>query len=65
MGLREMKGVSLIEFAGEFGEDTIDWFSEAIDRNIADGLLISEGGRLYLTSKGIDVSNYVFERFLE
>lgn len=65
LGLREMKGVSLIEFAEAFGEDTIEWFEKAIDQNIADGLLISEGGRLYLTSKGIDVSNYVFERFLE
>jgi len=65
LGLREMKGVSLIEFAEEFGEDTIDWFDEAITQNIKDGLLVQEGGRLRLTQKGIDVSNFVFERFLE
>ena len=65
LGLRQMKGVSLIDFAEEFGEDTIEWFNEAIDQNVRDGLLIQEGGQLRLTKKGIDVSNLVFERFLE
>ncbi len=65
LGLRQMKGVSLIEFAEEFGEDTIDWFDKAITQNIKDGLLVQEGGMLRLTPKGIDVSNFVFERFLE
>lgn len=65
LGLRQMKGVSLIAFAEEFGEDTIEWFYEAIDQNVKDGLLELEGARLYLTKKGIDVSNFVFERFLE
>ena len=65
LGLRQMKGVSLVAFADEFGEDTIDWFDEAIGQNIKDGLLEQEGGILRLTSKGIDVSNFVFERFLE
>ena len=65
LGLRQMKGVSLVAFAEEFGEDTTEWFSKAIDQNIKDGLLICEGGRLSLTKKGIDVSNLVFARFLE
>lgn len=65
LGLRQMKGVSLIKFADWFGEDTIDWFDEAIVQNIRDGLLVQEGSRLFLTKKGIDVSNFVFERFLE
>ncbi len=65
LGLRQMKGVSLIAFAEQFGEDTIEWFDESIIQNIRDGLLVQEGGRLFLTKKGIDVSNFVFERFLE
>lgn len=65
LGLRQMKGVSLIQFAEEFGEDTIDWFEEAIGRSLREGLLIQEGSRLYLSKKGIDVSNIVFARFLE
>ena len=65
LGLRQMKGVSLAEFAEEFGEDTVEWFYEAIDKNIKEGLLVQEGGCLQLTHKGIDVSNVVFERFLE
>lgn len=65
LGLREMKGVSLTEFVEQFGEDTIEWFDKAIMQNMADGLLIQEGDRLFLSPKGIDVSNFVFERFLE
>lgn len=65
LGLRQMKGVSLFDFAEQFGEDTIEWFDKAIVRNIQDGLLAQVGGRLFLTKKGIDVSNFVFERFLE
>lgn len=65
LGLRQMKGVSLIDFAEEYGEDTIEWFEEAIVRNMKDGLLVQDGGWLRLTKKGIDVSNFVFERFLE
>ncbi len=65
LGLRQMKGVSLVAFAEEFGEDTIDWFDKAISQSLKDGLLEQEGGILRLTPKGIDVSNFVFERFLE
>lgn len=65
LGLRQMKGVSLIEFAEQFGEDTIEWFEEAIVTSIQDGLLEQDGEWLRLTEKGIDVSNVVFERFLE
>jgi oxygen-independent coproporphyrinogen-3 oxidase len=65
LGLRQMKGVSLVQFAEEFGEDTIEWFDEAIGQSLREGLLIQEGGRLYLSKKGIDVSNIVFARFLE
>ena len=65
LGLREMRGVSLLEFAKEFGEDTIEWFDKAIIQSISEGLLVQEGSRLYLSSRGIDVSNIVFERFLK
>ncbi len=65
LGLRQMQGVSLIEFAEQFGEDTIEWFEEAIVTSIQDGLLEQDGEWLRLTEKGIDVSNVVFERFLE
>lgn len=65
LGLRLMQGVSLFAFVEEYGEDTIAVFEEAIAQNIADGLLEQEGEWLRLTPKGIDVSNYVFERFIE
>lgn len=65
LGLRLMQGVSLFAFAKEFGEDTIEWFDEAIVQSIKDGLLEQDGEWLRLTPRGIDVSNVVFARFLE
>lgn len=64
LGLRTMQGVSLFDFAEQFGEDTIAWFDEAITQSIRDGLLEQQGEWLRLTDKGIDVSNVVFARFL-
>lgn len=65
LGLRSMQGVSLFDFAKEFGEDTIEWFDKAITQNIEDGLLEQDGEWLRLTPRGIDVSNVAFARFLE
>ncbi len=65
LGLREMKGVSLVDFAKEYGEDTMEWFDDAIYESIREGLLVQDGVRIKLSPKGIDVSNYVFEKFLE
>ncbi len=64
LGLRQMEGVNLLDFAEQFGQDTIEWFYEAIDENIRDGLLEQDGVWLRLTARGIDVSNVVFARFL-
>lgn len=65
LGLRQMKGVNLVTFAELYGEDTIEWFEDAIAEGISQGLLEQMGQYLRLTAKGIDVSNYVFEKFLE
>lgn len=65
LGLRQMKGVNLVTFAELYGEDTVEWFEDAIAEGIGEGLLEQEGQYLRLTSKGIDVSNYVFGKFLE
>lgn len=65
LGLRMIQGVDLARFMEVHGEEELGLFEEAIKKSIADGLLVENDGTLHLSKKGIDVSNFVFERFLE
>ena len=59
LGLRKTKGIDITDFKEEFGTDIKDIFGEAIEDNIARGLLIHDGNCLYLSKRGIDISNTV------
>ena len=65
LGLRMMDGISMKEYEAEFGEDMLNRYGEAIAKLKEQELLAGEGDRLYLTDKGIDISNYVFGYFIE
>ena len=64
MGLRMIEGVSLKEFKRRFGKDVFDIYDNAIKNNVKKGLLVIDSEKLYLTSKGIEVSNYVMSDFI-
>lgn len=65
LGLRMMEGVKLEVFKNSFGEAAYQKFVPAIEESIQEGLLCLIGSQLKLTKKGIDVSNYVFQKFIE
>lgn len=64
LGLRKTKGIDITDFKEEFGTDIKDIFGEAIEDNIASGLLIHDGNCLYLSKRGIDISNTVMSDFI-
>jgi len=64
LGLRMTEGVSHKEFFDRFGVELERIFGEKIKKVIKQGLLAVNGDRLYLTDKGIDLSNVVFREFL-
>lgn len=66
LGLRMLKGVSVKDFYDTFGKTLEQTYGAVIQKNIADGLLTydEKKTRLYLTEKGIDLSNYVMAQFL-
>ena len=64
LGLRMLEGVKRTEFRDAFGVSLDEIYGEVIRRNIRDGLLADEGGRIYLTARGLDLSNYVMAQFL-
>ena len=64
LGLRMMEGVSEAEFMDWFGESVDRVYGAVLSELVRDKLLVREDGRIFLTGYGVDVSNYVFEKFL-
>ena len=64
LGLRRMQGIDRETFRQEFGTGLEEIYGKEISVLKQQGLLW-EKDRIMLTKRGIDVSNYVFEKFLE
>ena len=66
MGLRMAEGISLSDYKKRFGMDFKTIYAKTLDSMIKKCLLAESGNhdRIYLTSRGIDVSNVVLAEFL-
>lgn len=64
MGLRMISGIEESEFKERFKKDIDEVYGTIIDKNIKQELLVRNGGRIYLTSCGIEVSNSVMSDFI-
>ena len=64
LGLRMMQGVSFDDFKERFGVSMQAIYGDVLERNIQRGLLFQENGRIFLSEKGIDVSNIVMADFM-
>lgn len=64
MGLRMIEGINLKIFKKRFGKDVFDIYDEVIKNNIKKGLLVVDLEKLYLSEKGIELSNYVMSDFI-
>ncbi len=63
LGLRLRRGIDLDEFEKEHGFDLAERFSSEIEKYSQAGLLEKSSGRLFLTRKGVPVSNSVISSF--
>lgn len=64
LGLRKTEGVSVGNFQRVFGKTVEEVYGKVIDTLTAQGLLERSGDMLRLTSRGVDISNYVMAEFL-
>lgn len=64
MGLRMIAGISINEFKNRFGKDISEVYGDIIEKNIKRELLIHDSERLFLSEKGIEISNYVMSDFI-
>ena len=64
LGLRLNRGVDMAEMVAKFGLAVVQGFHDAITELVEGGMLMREGDRIRLTSRGRLLSNEVFERFI-
>lgn len=64
LGLRLTEGVCFARFRERFGREMREIYGTQIDSLKRDGLLHESETGIRLTRRGIDVSNFVFEKFL-
>ena len=64
LGLRMTEGISAEEFKKNFRVPVEEAYGEVLSKLQRQGLLTRNGDRIFLTKRGIDVSNMVFAEFL-
>lgn len=64
LGLRRINGISVKEFYQRFCVPYEEIYDEVTNKFIKEGLLIRKSDRIFLSEKGIDISNYVMSDFL-
>lgn len=64
MGLRMVSGIDLLKFEKKFGVDINSIYKEIIEKNIKDGLLVVQENKMFLTAKGMELSNSVMSDFI-
>ena len=62
--LRLKKGVNFREFKGKFKINFYDKFKDKIDKLVIDGLLVKTDENIYLSNKGEDLANIVWQEFI-
>ena len=64
LGLRKIKGVKISKFKEKFGENPIYIFRNELEKLVKENLLIVDGDNIFLSNKGLDLANLVFEEFV-
>ena len=64
LGFRMCKGISKRYFFEKFNVSLEDKYGKVIDKYLSDGFLIEKEDRVFLSEKGIDVSNYILCDFM-
>lgn len=64
LGLRKNEGINVIEFEKRFGINLFKIFENQIKKYTKSYLLKIEDGRVFLTSEGIVLINYILKDFI-
>ena len=64
LGLRKIEGIKITDFKQKFIENPLYVFRKELDKLVKQELLEVEKDNIFLTTKGIDFANLVYEEFV-
>ena len=64
MGLRKVDGISIDEFNSRFEKDIYFVYEDVIKKHIYSGMLIKDKNRLFLSERGLEISNSIMSDFI-
>ena len=64
LSLRKTEGIKVSKFKEKFGENPIYIFRNELEKLVKENLIIVDGDNIYLSNKGLDLANLVFEEFI-
>jgi oxygen-independent coproporphyrinogen-3 oxidase len=64
LGLREIHGISLEKFKNLFNRDIYSVYGDVINKYKKEKLIVENQGRMRLSSRGIEISNYILSDFI-
>lgn len=64
LGLRKIEGISIEEFSNRFKVSIYNVYNDVIEKYLNLKLLMLKGDRLFLTEKGVELSNQVMAEFI-
>jgi oxygen-independent coproporphyrinogen-3 oxidase len=64
-GFRLIEGIDINDFKKRFGHSLFDLYGKSVNKLLSLGLINVADNKMYLTNKGIDLSNQVFMEFMD
>lgn len=64
LGLRMTRGIDAKNFFDRFGKNFFEVYGKVIEKNLRSGLLEVDGDRIFLTERGMELSNVVSAEFI-
>ena len=62
--LRKTSGINIENFKNKYKKSIYDLFSNELEELTSNGLITKENNNIYLTDRGLEVANLVWEKFV-
>ncbi|MFU0825376.1 radical SAM family heme chaperone HemW [Clostridium sp.] len=64
MGLRKIDGISMKDFQERFNTSIFNVYKDVIEKYKNKGMIIEKGDRIFLSPRGIEISNFIMSDFI-
>lgn len=64
LGLRLVEGISVVEFYDLFHQKIDDVYPKVIEKLMNENMIVVKKDKIFLTDRGLDLSNHIFTEFL-